>query len=159
TSLGLWKSTDGGVNWVDVFSNSAAARQIGTSDVLTISLDPFTPNHIVASFHFFWNGNGASGVVESKDGGQTWVVHNPAGAWDAGNGVWFGNNSNTWIVGTQGAGIWITTNAGASWRQFSTNNISHGGGGGGLRREPVSGALIVGTGTTFLQSFDNGTTW
>ena len=76
---GILKSTDGGVSWVDVFSQSAQAKTIGTNDVYSIAIDPSNHSHLLAAFHYYWYSNQASGVIESTDGGTTWTIHPPAG--------------------------------------------------------------------------------
>lgn len=157
---GVLKSTDGGVSWQQVFPwNGPVALQIGTNDVYSIDVDPHLPGHLLAAFHYYWNGGNASGVVESLDGGATWIKHAPpSSTWGAGNGVWFGNTSATWIVGSQSAGLWITSNSGSSWRQITVNSITHGAT-EALYRDPGTGALIIADGTTVLKSLDNGVTW
>lgn len=158
---GVLKSTDGGTSWTQILAgNSPTAQQIATNDVYTISVDPSTPNHLLASFHYYWNNSNASGVIESVNGGQTWIVHAPGAAnWSAGNGVWFGNDSATWIVGSQNAGFWITHNSGASWSQFSGSQMSHGAT-QSLYRDTNTGTLILAAGVAnILRSTDNGNTW
>lgn len=156
---GVLKSTDGGVSWVDKLAGTnPTAVAIATNDVYTISTDPFSPNHLLVSFHYYWHGGGDSGVLESLDAGNTWIIHNPAGGWGAGNGVWFGNDSNTWIVGSQSAGFWVTHNAGATWTQFTSLAMTHGAT-EALYRDPASHTLVVADQTQILRSIDNGTTW
>lgn len=154
---GVLKSTDGGISWADVFSASSASVQVHTNDISTIRVDPYNSNHLLASFHYFWHDNQDSGVVESLDAGQTWTVHNPAGAWGPGNYVWFGNDSATWLLASQNVGWWITHDSGATWRQFTTASASHGGS-DGFYRDGVSTYVII-TGTATLKSTDNGATW
>jgi photosystem II stability/assembly factor-like uncharacterized protein len=156
---GVLKTTDGGASWQNVFRyDNPVALQIGTNDVYSIAADPFTPDHVLASFHYYWNGSNHSGIIESTDGGATWIRHDPAGAWGAGNGVWFGNDSTTWILGSQSAGVWITSNSGTTWRQVSSTSITHGAT-HALHRDPSTGALFLADNTMVLQSSDNGATW
>lgn len=163
---GVLKSTDRGISWTQMFpgSNSIAVA-IGTVDTHTISTDPFTPNHILASFHNAWLGVLGTGYIESLDGGVTWVQHNPppGNTWGPGAGIWFGNNSNTWIVGIQQTsgggtdGCWITTNAGANWTKFSALNVT---GPQALYRDPATGILVLAASVGgLLRSTDGGATW
>jgi photosystem II stability/assembly factor-like uncharacterized protein len=156
---GVLKSSDGGVSWRQVFAyDNPVAAAVGTNDIYSIAADPFVSGHLLASFHYYWNGTGDSGLIESLDGGLTWTTHNPAGPWSAGNGVYFGNDSATWIVGSQSAGVWITTDAGRSWRQITPNSITHGAT-QALYRDPATGALVLADGTAIISSSDNGMTW
>ena len=160
-SGGPLKSTDGGVSWANTLpTGSGVGQQIGTNDIYNVAVDPYTPGHLLASFHSFWHSSQDSGVVESLDGGSTWRIHNPpAGSgWGAGNSVWFLDNSQTWLLGSQNGGLWRTTDAGQSWQHVSSTNIGHGGI-YALYRDPVSGALVIATWNGMLRSGDDGVTW
>ncbi len=156
---GPLKSTDGGVSWTNTFpSSNPVEQQIGTNDIYNVSVDPYTPNHLLAAFHYYWlPGASDTGVIESTDGGVTWIRHNPAGGWGNGNSVWFLNNSTTWLLGSQNAGFWRTTNSGSTWNQVSSNNIGHGGV-NSLYRE-TSGVFYTAFWNGVLKSTDNGATW
>jgi hypothetical protein len=157
---GAWKSTDGGVSWTNMLPpKSPAVSAIATDDIYGIALDPFTPNHVLLSFHYWWHGNGDSGILESTDGGDTWIVHNPAGGWGAGNTVWFLDTSQTWLVGSQGAGLWKTVDSGQSWKQVATGDVSHGGI-YALTIDPNDHhhLVLAGFGPIY-QSTDNGDSW
>jgi len=159
---GPLKSTDGGVSWTHTFPTSdATEQQLGTNDIYNVVLDPYTPNHLLASFHYYWSpGASDSGVIESTNGGQTWTIHKPpAGSGSgAGNSVWFLNNSATWLLGSQQAGFWRTTNSGANWTQVSTHNITHGGI-YSLYQEPQSGVLYAAYWGGVMKSTNNGASW
>lgn len=156
---GVLKSTNNAVSWTDVYAGSAVSQSVQSSDFNAIRVDPFTPNHIIASFHGFWNGNLSPGVVESTDGGATWIQHNPGnGSWGAGSYVQFGNSSTQWLMLTQSDGIWLTNNSGGSWTQVNTNDAAHGGS-EGFYRNPGTNTIIVLAGTTVIRSTDNGNTW
>jgi hypothetical protein len=161
-SGGPLKSTDGGISWSHTLPiGNATEQRLGTNDIYSVVLDPYTPNHLLASFHSKWS-RGASdpGLIESADGGRTWTIHNPpAGSgWGAEISVWFVNNSATWIVGSQNAGFWRTTNSGTSWIQVSPNNMAAGGV-YSVYRDPTSGTLYAAYWDGIMKSVDNGASW
>ena len=63
--LGVYKSTDGGVNWSYYAVNNTQGTK--SSDVYSLDIDPYNSNHLIAGFHDV-------GMSESKDGGQTWAT-------------------------------------------------------------------------------------
>jgi hypothetical protein len=102
-------------------------------------------------------GNDDSGVLESQDGGDNWVIHDPIKGWSHGNGVWFLDDRSSWLFGSQADGFWRTTDAGAHWTQvIADNNMQHGGGGVYRSR---SGTLYAGGTPHLMRSPDNGVTW
>jgi photosystem II stability/assembly factor-like uncharacterized protein len=161
-SGGPLKSTDGGVSWRHMLPpHNATAQRLGTNDVYSVAVDPYTPNHLLASFHHNWlPAVSDSGVIESSDGGQTWTTHNPpAGSgWNIENSVWFLNNSTSWLLGSNQAGFWRTTDSGASWAQVSANHITAGGI-NSLYRDSQRGALYAAHSSGIMKSTDNGASW
>jgi hypothetical protein len=155
---GPLKSTDGGVSWVHLLPGSSPTQQaIGTNDVYAVALDPHTPGHVLASFHYWWH-NVDSGLIESFNGGATWTVRNPpaGGNWGAGNSVWFLNDSQTWLVGSQSGGIWRTGNGGDTWTKVFSESITHGGINALYHR---GAALYLAYQTGIVRSTDDGETW
>jgi hypothetical protein len=145
--LGIWKSTDGGVTWVDLFANASngvvPAPGGGTStfpadkngihvdfyQVCILPDDP--PNHILITYHY--GTTGAQALGESTDGGATWEVHNvPFGD----SHYVYAIDAKTWVLiaGWGGPGIYRTTTAGrvngviseSAWTQVSTFTHEHG---------------------------------
>jgi photosystem II stability/assembly factor-like uncharacterized protein len=159
---GFWVSNDGGETFAQPDgwrSLSASENMGGINDVYDIAVDSADFNHVLVSLHspFSWNGGcgsrcGNAGILESKDGGTTWIIHEPMN-WGYGHSVWFLNNSTTWLLGTQGNGFWRTTNSGATWTQVTTENIAHG---GGQIYYSKTGVLYASCGGTILRSTDNG---
>jgi hypothetical protein len=158
---GPLKSTDGGISWTHTLpATNGVMRQVGSNDIYNVAVDPYTPNHLLVSFHSYWYGAQDSGLLESFDGGANWTIRNPppGGGWGAGNTIWFLNNSQTWLLGSQSAGLWRTTNAGQSWTKVSGSNIAHGGI-YSLYRNATTGVLYVAVWNGILTSTDNGATW
>ncbi len=155
------KSTDGGVTWKAIFpSTNSVSQQLGTSDIFNVAPDPFSANHLIAAFHYYWHGTQDSGVIESSDGGNTWQAHNPpSGAgWGPTNAVFFLDNSTTWLLASEKNGLWRTTNSGQTWTQVNSTNIAPGGT-AALYRNPVTSALYVAIWNGILKSTDDGVTW
>lgn len=151
---GVWRSTDGGVNWQNLLPASApVAQQIGTTDVYHIELDPHLAGHLLVSFHYFWQGTQSPGLLESFDGGASWLVHPPPADWGTGEYGFVLDQSSTWLVGTQDDGYWRTADSGASWTKVATTNMSHGA--DSVFRSP-SGVLYVPAFGALLRSSDNG---
>lgn len=146
--LGVWKSTDGGVTWVNLFAkcvNGEMPRKGGGTvtfppdknrihvDFYQIHILPDNPpNHILVTYHYGANGKQALG--ESTDGGKTWEVHNvPFGE----SHYVYGLDAKTWVlIPGQGsmAGVYRTTTAGrvngeiseAAWTKVAPFQHGHG---------------------------------
>jgi hypothetical protein len=160
TWLGLWISWDGGQTFDRPAGWIAARSGKFIDDVYDVALDPNDINHMLVTSHSAWGWtdtvwNTNSGVLETKDGGNTWITHPPMSSWGTGHGIWF-INSTTWLLGTQGVGYWRTTDGGNTWQQVSTHNMSHGG--GQLYKSPT-GALYNTSWDGVLRSTDNGASW
>lgn len=159
-SVGFWISNDGGDHWEmpEGFAAKANNSDDGwVNDVYEVKADPENWNHILLSFHSGWAFKGDAGVLESKDGGNTWIRHLPKSGWGAGHTVWFlRGNSETWLLGTQNAGYWRTTDSAATWTQVDTQDMQHGGTSAYYAKD---GTLYVGALYTILRSEDNGETF
>jgi len=167
-TAGFWVSTDGGKTFKspDGFT-SKANNSVGgwTNDGYDVAGDPTDFNHVLMTFHSPFEFSSSSGVLESKDGGNTWIRHYPISSAlaGAGWGIWFLynpalgiGNSSTWLLGTQGGGYWRTTDAGTSWTKVTDHSMEHG---GGQIYYSKSGVLYAGSTTHLMKSTDNGATW
>jgi hypothetical protein len=175
---GAWKSTDGGVTWVQSEgANTAFFEGAGGNDlyqVLILPDDP--PNHVVATYHYgFTNrSDGQAGIGETWDGGETWVIHQPPDG--------FGNShyvipisGTTWGVISQGGtgGLWLTTTAGrtggtagekyrdgtistSAWTKVGNYEHVHG---SYQDRVLPDGRIFIAADTTGALSTDQGATW
>ena len=81
---GFWVSNDGGDTWTmpqafkDICTTVGIPSSCGMLDIYDVSVDPSDFKHVLLSFHSPWNwgdSNKGSGVLESKDGGDTWIPH------------------------------------------------------------------------------------
>jgi hypothetical protein len=167
---GFFRSFDAG----DTAEIPQGFRDIGDAagiyqwDVYDIATDPTDFKHILLSFHGAWGWtdtkwNTNSGVLESTDGGDTWIVHEPQPGWGTGHSISFlsdppsgRGDSNTWLLGTQGSGMFRTTDAGVSWNRVTDSNIQHG---GGKIYYTKAGVVYATSGDRNIRSTDNGLTW
>jgi hypothetical protein len=116
------------------------------------------------SSHSPWR-NGPAGILESKDGGTTWIIHQPAGGfngsgtfgieflYDPSHGV---GDTRTWLYMGDG-GFLRTTDAGATWANVASNiNAPHG---LDVLHRARNGYLYAGAFQYPVRSTDNGLTW
>jgi hypothetical protein len=130
TSQGFWRSTDGGATWSKPAGFSSVAP---TNDVTSLAIDPTDWNHMLLGSHSMW-GSDPAGILETTDGGLTWVAHEAEPTWPTGSmslailhhPTLDQGNSDTWLVQTDGDGIWRTTNGGSSFTKVANYTIAHG---------------------------------
>ena len=123
-SGGLWKSTNGGTQWIPLTDD---LPQIGVSG---IAIDPNNSNVIYISTGDDDAGDSYSiGVLKSTDGGITWNQTGSLGSITGANFYPTSNeilidptNSNKIWVAT-GKGLFLSTNAGASWTKKQSGDI------------------------------------
>ncbi len=166
-TLGFWTSLDAGETWAQPEGFVKATEGfVGTRDLYSISADPTDFNHILVSFHSPWHGlEGNCGVLESKDGGTSWIVRNPPAAAARGYGmaVFFlydpanhTGNGSTWLLTTQSAGFFRTTDAGSTWQLAYDKQMTHG---GCQIYRTKRGTLYAGGYQYPVRSDDNGASW
>jgi hypothetical protein len=153
---GLWKSTNGGASWTQGIPQSVMDQ--ASNDVYSIDIDPNDHLHMLVGFHSGWaNRTQDAGVIETKDGGNTWILHPAAGSW-GGDGMYihFLGNANTWLLATQSNGQWRTTDAGAHWTKVLDDPMPHGM--HGVYQSTVTGWWYT-SGHSIWRSKDGGATW
>jgi hypothetical protein len=118
---GLWKSTNGGVDWTQLFPTTSAYAQLVPDDFVgNVSMDSANPLHLAVASHGTCNAPDPLGcIAESFDGGMTWpnIVSTPAG-WGEQSGVQV-VDATTWIWGSGGGGmgLYLTADNGKTWKQ------------------------------------------
>jgi hypothetical protein len=175
TALGFWVSSDGGNHWAQP-AGFVTVSATTTIDVTTIAVDPTDFAHVLVGSHSAWPGLTNAGVLETKDGGDTFIVHPPDPSWDSGSmGINFLydpaqgiGNAQTWLVGTDNVGLWRTTDSGGTWTRVTPAtdatgmaawpnfSITHG---GQQIYYASSGVLYTGAFVYPIRSTDNGVTW
>jgi hypothetical protein len=130
-SNGLFKSTDGGVNWSDIWSGKSQpelgkAFQYNFANV--IAIDPQDHQHLLLTFHEpCLAPHTSTCIVESKDGGASWEIHDGKAGWNGGEGqvIFFLDSSTTWLWGSQTNGFWRTPDSGTTWEEIPKMTTSH----------------------------------
>lgn len=118
---GLFKSTDGGVSWTDVWSAETQpelAEAFEYSFVNQLVVDPKDPRHLLLTMHENCRPPySTSCVLESDDAGATWSLHEGDSSWqpDQGLTIHFLDGPSTWLTGSQTNGVWRTSDAGETW--------------------------------------------
>jgi len=168
---GFWRSTDAGEHWEIPEGFKRAATTVNDWDCYDVDPDPADFNHVLVTFHWYWHsgedfgyGASTSGVFESTDGGDTWIIHNPDPKWGGagGYGVHFLYNpelgvgdSKTWLFGSQGKGYYRTSDAGQTWTKVTDVSMAH----GGSQIYYASRDVLYLSGEKIQKSTDNGKTW
>lgn len=167
TAIGLWISTDGGVNWTNA---NVAPLSSSRQDVYTPTIDPYDANHLLMAPH---EPTTAPWLVESADGGHTWTSVSTVSGMQENGGTPAPFFINTGVPSTTRTtflyisqdtpyGTWRTTNDGSSWTEVDTATHPH-----GIAQPyqvPDTGTIylpeLYGTeGSGVLLSTDYGVTW
>lgn len=166
-SLGIWKSTNGGVDWT--LLNISVAPS-GRQDVYPVSVDPYDPNHLLVPAHEL------DMLYESFNGGSTWQILsiNSGMIQSGGTGLLFFINTGVasttkttflWLAQFDGSniGTWRTTNDGSTWTKI--DGVEHPHGDGQIYQPNTTGTVYrAGINTTsgvngVSVSTDYGVTW
>lgn len=137
---GLWKSTDAGVNWVQLFpASSEFAKVVEYTFASNVSMDPHDHKHLVVGTHA--NCEAPYDPVcqaESSDAGATWKIvriPNPTGGWVERTGP-YAIDASSWIFATPGTGMFLTTDHGATWNNATPPGVN-GAAGGEFTHHPL----------------------
>jgi hypothetical protein len=156
SELGVFKSTDGGVNWTKYFENE---------DAYSFDIDPYDHRHLISGMHE------SAGMAESTDGGVTWrkipgtISGTSIYAFFIDTGV-PETTRNTWLLVPQiySGTASITTNGGSSFQLTAGDapNASEGfahphGGNQVFRAGP--GVAYIGAAGGVWSTKDSGATW
>jgi hypothetical protein len=154
--LSLFKSTNGGADWDDLFPpGSFVSQYVESSFVQAISIDPTDHTHLVASFHVNCRAPyEPSCIGESRDSGRTWTLAKlPTDGWAEGAGPLMIGCARFLYAVPFGA-IYLTTDHGATWTKTGPDAS-----GNQLYKAP-NGDLFIGSFQHgVLRSTDNGSSW
>jgi hypothetical protein len=163
-ALGLFKSTNGGVDWEQLFApGSEYATHAQYNFVGAIAIDATNHRHLVATSHGAcsapYGSNGSACQAETMDAGSTWtIVPNPdglgfielAGAYLLGD--------DNWIFSTPFGKTYRTTDHGKSWKVVGPAIEA-----GESAHHPLlpapDGTYFLPSDSGVVQSKDQGATW
>jgi hypothetical protein len=163
--LGIWKTTNAGVDWDSLFSADPTQNPtkpinvLGRDepDIAAIDLDPQNSDHLIATFHDVpWRGYPDAGLIETLDGGKTWRLRPPPTGFGVAQCAYFLDDSSSWLVmsNSPDTGTWRTTDGGEAFVKIDNYTNA-----GACQIYRAAGALYVGSGAGVLRSVDHGATW
>jgi len=116
-SDGVFKSTNAGVDWVQVLTPDIVKNYFG--QITSISLDPGDHTHIVVESH---DGidmcSTATCLAESTDSGTTWTLLSIPTEWAESSGITV-LSRKIWLYTTLASGVWRTADEGVTWTNVS----------------------------------------
>ena len=115
----LYRSDDGGENWVLATTDERPGARIGGGDLPLVRIDPQNPNVVYAASVVCW---------KSTDGGKTWDGWRGAPGGDDYQNVWINPDNPQIILLGSDQGAIITVNGGATWSSWynqSTAQLYH----------------------------------
>ena len=128
---GLFKSSNGGVDWAVVWPPAAQpelAASFTYNFANVIAIDPDDHQHVLLTFHeSCLPPHTATCIAESHDAGASWALHDGDPSWNGNEGqvIFFLDDADTWLWGSQTNGFWRSGDAGASWDPIPGMTTSH----------------------------------
>ena len=146
TDMGIWKSTDGGLNWLQ------STTGMGNRLAVEILMDPTNTNVLVAATD--------AGIYRSTNAGANWTLVKTGGDF---KDMQMMPGSNSILYAVTSSQFWRSTDFGNTWTQTTNGVTIPGGGSGNGMRLAVSLSnpnivyvgMITGEGT-ILKSTDGG---
>ncbi len=124
--LRLYKSTDNGVTWFQVFTGFEFSNPAGDGNVrrvFDIACDPQDPNRLCLAVR---RGFSTRAFMSSADGGVTWTGVDDVGGGSASVGHWITYGDSGRIINSRLGGIRVSDDNGASWAQKLTTSGKNG---------------------------------
>ncbi len=115
----LYRSDDGGANWMKATEDSRPASGIGGGDLPVVRFDPKNPDVVYSASVVCW---------KSTDGGKTWTAWRGAPGGDDYQNVWINPDNTEIVLLASDQGAIITVNGGATWSSWynqSTAQLYH----------------------------------
>jgi hypothetical protein len=125
---GLWKSTDQGATWNVIWppaNQPDLAAHLTYQFANVVVMDPEDHLHLLLTFHEECRLDDATTcIAETTDGGATWTLVKGQPGWNGNEGqiLYFLDDEDTWLWGSQTNGFFRTDNHGASWTEVHDEN-------------------------------------
>jgi hypothetical protein len=118
-SPGVYKSTNGGVDWTQILPPDIANVFAGGGSIERITMDPTDHRHLIVTPHFNCMNGHSNCMLETLDSGSTWRVLDgtPDSGEDSGQTM---IDAKTWYW-MNGTALYQTTNGGGSWTPLWSN--------------------------------------
>lgn len=147
-SGGLWKTSDGGVQW------TALTDKLAALGVSAIAIHPTNSNEIyIGTGDKNATDTYSVGILKSTDGGQSWTQHGMMHEVQSGIQIRklliHPNSPNIMLCGTNG-GLFKSTDTGLTWTKVLTESIRD------IDFNIANPSIIYATSTQFFKSIDNG---
>jgi photosystem II stability/assembly factor-like uncharacterized protein len=145
----LFKSTDGGTNWDQVFTeDSEVAKIVEYNFTQGVAMDPANPKHLAVTFHANCKEPYAPMcLAETTDAGATWrLFKGPLGGWGEGAGPILLGGSKLLYAGPFN-GMFYTDDGGAKWEKVADDAYAN-------AYHSPNGTWFVGTNNGILSSTD-----
>lgn len=115
---GLWKTTNGGVDWDQLFTPDTEFYKITDNFIDAVIMDPTDHLHLALGMHTGCKDPYApTCTAETFDGGKTWkIVKLPTKGWEEGAGPAI-MGAKHWTYG--GSDLWLTTDGGDNWKKVT----------------------------------------
>jgi photosystem II stability/assembly factor-like uncharacterized protein len=137
---GVWRSIDGGLNWVVLTDN------LSNLNVSSLTMHP------TINTTYYW-GSTSGTIFISVDSGATWNVLADTGNGNVNKILIDPTNTNKMYCSVQGGGIYKSTDAGVNWVKIVSNVTT----GYDVEFKPGDTNIVYATGTAFYVSVNGGT--
>lgn len=139
---GVWRSTDGGLNW------SVLTDNLSNLDVYSLTIDPTDPTV------YFW-GSSSGVIFKSTDSGATWNLLADTGNGSVNKILIDPTNTDKMYCSVENGGIYKSTNAGVNWTQIHSGAST----GYDVEFKPGDTNVVYASGTSFFVSTNGGSSF
>ena len=139
---GVWRTTDGGVNWTVLTDN------LSNLYVYALAMDPTNTTT------YFW-GTSSGTIFKSIDSGATWSFLSDTGGGNVNKILIDPDNINKLYCSVEGGGIFKSVDGGSTWNIINPNATN----GYDVEFKPGDTNIIYASGNEFFKSIDGGVTF